>query len=336
MADTPANSANEFNTESPRPEGIAEAPTAGTSPLQDMANELWVDDDARAYLLEIDRFPLLDPQEEVDLAVKIKAGAEAADRLSQASQDGVVLDDAEARRLARIQSDGDAAKDQLISSNLRLVAPIAKRYIFRGVPFMDLVYEGNLGLLRAAERFDPASGAAFSVYASWWIRAAIFRALGRRHWGCFPLDSPEAMAKIDGAFDELARELGRNPTPEEIAERTGLPVDQVRELRTISLDPPAFEDSVEDEPKPPLLDDAELAQLKAQVENVLSSMSERERDYIRFRFGLENGSIRTFGESAPEPGVVCTLPGGITRERARQIEAKFLAKLRNLRGTLGT
>ncbi|ACV21437.1 RNA polymerase principal sigma factor hrdB [Slackia heliotrinireducens] len=269
MADTPANSANEFNTENTRPEHTAEAPTAGAGSLQDMANEYWVDDDTRTYLLEIDRFPLLDSQEEADLVAKIRAGAEAADQLRQASQDGVVLDDAEARRLARIQSDGDAAKEQLVGASLRLVARIAKRYIFRGVSFMDLVHEGNMGLIRAAERFDPASGAAFSVYASWWIRAAISRATGRGRWGCFPLDPSETFGE-------------------------------------------------------------------GEIETALSSMSERERDYIRFRFGLENGSSRTFGESAPEPGVVCTLPSGITRERARQIEAKFLAKLRNLRGTLGT
>ena len=278
--------------------------------------------------------PLLTAAEEIDLAMKIEAGVAATEELEKAEADGVELDRREKRRLGRIEQVGLDAKQQLIEANLRLVVSIAKRYVGRGMLFLDLIQEGNLGLIRAVEKFDYTKGFKFSTYATWWIRQAITRAIADQARTIrIPVHMVETINKLVRIQRQLLQELGREPTPEEIGEEMGLSAERVREIQKISQEPVSLEtpigeeedsqlgDFIEDDAAVVPPDAASFSMLQEQLAKVLEGLAERERKVISLRFGLEDGHPRTLEEVGREFGV--------TRERIRQIESKTLAKLRH-------
>ncbi|MCG4825845.1 RNA polymerase sigma factor RpoD [Adlercreutzia equolifaciens] len=291
-------------------------------------------DPVRMYLKEIGKVPLLTAAEEIDLAMKIEAGVAATEELERAEADGVELDRREKRRLGRIEQVGLDAKQQLIEANLRLVVSIAKRYVGRGMLFLDLIQEGNLGLIRAVEKFDYTKGFKFSTYATWWIRQAITRAIADQARTIrIPVHMVETINKLVRIQRQLLQELGREPTPEEIGEEMGLTAERVREIQKISQEPVSLEtpigeeedsqlgDFIEDDAAVVPPDAASFSMLQEQLAKVLEGLAERERKVISLRFGLEDGHPRTLEEVGREFGV--------TRERIRQIESKTLAKLRH-------
>ena len=291
-------------------------------------------DPVRMYLKEIGKVPLLTAAEEIDLAMKIEAGVAATEELERAEEDGVELDRREKRRLGRIEQVGLDAKQQLIEANLRLVVSIAKRYVGRGMLFLDLIQEGNLGLIRAVEKFDYTKGFKFSTYATWWIRQAITRAIADQARTIrIPVHMVETINKLVRIQRQLLQELGREPTPEEIGEEMGLTAERVREIQKISQEPVSLEtpigeeedsqlgDFIEDDAAVVPPDAASFSMLQEQLAKVLEGLAERERKVISLRFGLEDGHPRTLEEVGREFGV--------TRERIRQIESKTLAKLRH-------
>ena len=262
-----------------------------------------LDDPVRMYLKEIGRVPLLTAEEEVDLARRMEAGDESA-------------------------------RHRLEEANLRLVVSIAKRYVGRGMLFLDLIQEGNLGLLKAVEKFDYSKGYKFSTYATWWIRQAITRAIADQARTIrIPVHMVETINKYIRVSRQLLQELGRDPTPEEIAHRMGLSVARVREIMKISQEPVSLEtpigeeedthlsDFIEDEAAPDPADAASMLLLKEQISEVLTTLAPREAEVLRLRFGLVDGRSRTLEEVGQNFGV--------TRERIRQIEAKALRKLRH-------
>lgn len=291
-------------------------------------------DPVRMYLKEIGKVPLLTAAEEIDLAMKIEAGIAASDELEKAEDEGVELDRRERRRLGRIEQVGLDAKQQLIEANLRLVVSIAKRYVGRGMLFLDLIQEGNLGLIRAVEKFDYTKGFKFSTYATWWIRQAITRAIADQARTIrIPVHMVETINKLVRIQRQLLQELGREPSPEEIGKEMGLPAERVREIQKISQEPVSLEtpigeeedsqlgDFIEDDAAVVPPDAASFSMLQEQLSKVLDGLAERERKVISLRFGLEDGHPRTLEEVGREFGV--------TRERIRQIESKTLAKLRH-------
>lgn len=291
-------------------------------------------DPVRMYLKEIGKVPLLTAAEEIDLAMKIEAGVAATEELEKAEEDGIELDRREKRRLGRIEQVGLDAKQQLIEANLRLVVSIAKRYVGRGMLFLDLIQEGNLGLIRAVEKFDYTKGFKFSTYATWWIRQAITRAIADQARTIrIPVHMVETINKLVRIQRQLLQELGREPTPEEIGEEMGLTAERVREIQKISQEPVSLEtpigeeedsqlgDFIEDDAAVVPPDAASFSMLQEQLAKVLEGLAERERKVISLRFGLEDGHPRTLEEVGREFGV--------TRERIRQIESKTLAKLRH-------
>ncbi|MBC2890196.1 RNA polymerase sigma factor RpoD [Gordonibacter massiliensis (ex Traore et al. 2017)] len=291
-------------------------------------------DPVRMYLKEIGKVPLLTAAEEIDLAMKIEAGMAAMEELDRAEDEGVELDRREKRRLGRIEQVGLDAKQQLIEANLRLVVSIAKRYVGRGMLFLDLIQEGNLGLIRAVEKFDYTKGFKFSTYATWWIRQAITRAIADQARTIrIPVHMVETINKLVRIQRQLLQELGREPTPEEIGKEMGLPAERVREIQKISQEPVSLEtpigeeedsqlgDFIEDDAAVVPPDAASFSMLQEQLSKVLDGLAERERKVISLRFGLEDGHPRTLEEVGREFGV--------TRERIRQIESKTLAKLRH-------
>ena len=262
-----------------------------------------LDDPVRMYLKEIGRVPLLTAEEEVDLARRMEAGDESA-------------------------------RHRLEEANLRLVVSIAKRYVGRGMMFLDLIQEGNLGLLKAVEKFDYSKGYKFSTYATWWIRQAITRAIADQARTIrIPVHMVETINKYIRVSRQLLQELGRDPTPEEVARRMGLSVARVREIMKISQEPVSLEtpigeeedthlsDFIEDEAAPDPADAASMLLLKEQISEVLTTLAPREAEVLRLRFGLVDGRSRTLEEVGQNFGV--------TRERIRQIEAKALRKLRH-------
>ena len=290
-------------------------------------------DPVRMYLKEIGKVPLLNAREEIDLAMKIEAGVAATAELERAEEEGIELDRRERRRLTRVEQVGLDAKQQLIEANLRLVVSIAKRYVGRGMLFLDLIQEGNLGLIRAVEKFDYKKGFKFSTYATWWIRQAITRAIADQARTIrIPVHMVETINKLVRIQRQLLQELGRDPSPEEIGEKMGLSADRVREIQKISQEPVSLEtpigeeedsqlgDFIEDSTATDPFDGAAQVILREQLLKVLDELSERERMVITMRFGLEDGHPRTL----EEVGRVL----GVTRERIRQIESKTLAKLR--------
>ena len=291
-------------------------------------------DPVRMYLKEIGKVPLLTAAEEIDLAMKIEAGVAATEELERAEDEGVELPRRELRRLGRIEQVGLDAKQQLIEANLRLVVSIAKRYVGRGMLFLDLIQEGNLGLIRAVEKFDYKKGFKFSTYATWWIRQAITRAIADQARTIrIPVHMVETINKLVRIQRQLLQDLGREPTPEEIGEEMGLTAERVREIQKISQEPVSLEtpigeeedsqlgDFIEDNDAVVPPDAASFSMLQEQLGKVLDGLAERERKVISLRFGLEDGHPRTLEEVGREFGV--------TRERIRQIESKTLAKLRH-------
>ena len=291
-------------------------------------------DPVRMYLKEIGKVPLLTAAEEIDLAMKIEAGVEATEKLEADDAGEIDLDRRERRRLGRIEQMGLDAKQQLIEANLRLVVSIAKRYVGRGMLFLDLIQEGNLGLIRAVEKFDYKKGFKFSTYATWWIRQAITRAIADQARTIrIPVHMVETINKLVRIQRQLLQEKGREPTPEEIGEQMGLSAERVREIQKISQEPVSLEtpigeeedsqlgDFIEDDSAVVPPDAASFSMLQELLGKVLDGLAERERKVISLRFGLEDGHQRTLEEVGREFGV--------TRERIRQIESKTLAKLRH-------
>ncbi|MGV8082793.1 MAG: RNA polymerase sigma factor RpoD [Coriobacteriia bacterium] len=291
-------------------------------------------DPVRMYLKEIGKVPLLTAAQEVDLAMKIEAGLDAMKKLEDAEDQGIVLERPEKRRLTRIEQVGLDAKQQLVEANLRLVVSIAKRYVGRGMLFLDLIQEGNLGLIRAVEKFEYQKGFKFSTYATWWIRQAITRAIADQARTIrIPVHMVETINKLIRVQRSLLQELGREPTPEEIGDKMEMTADRVREILKISQEPVSLEtpigeeedsqlgDFIEDSEAVVPPDAASFSMLQEQLQKVLDGLSERERKVIELRFGLVDGHPRTLEEVGREFGV--------TRERIRQIESKTLCKLRH-------
>ena len=301
---------------------------------QDTSTVMLTGDPVRMYLKEIGKVDLLTADEEDHLAMKIEAGTDATEKLEAAENGETELTRAEMRRLMRIEQVGLDAKQQLISANLRLVVSIAKRYVGRGMLFLDLIQEGNLGLIRAVEKFDYTKGFKFSTYATWWIRQAITRAIADQARTIrIPVHMVETINKLIRVQRQLLQDLGRDPTPEEIADEMGISAERVREIQKISQEPVSLEtpigeeedsqlgDFIEDASAIAPPDAASESMLREQLDSVLDGLAERERKVIKFRFGLEDGHPRTLEEVGREFGV--------TRERIRQIESKTLAKLRH-------
>lgn len=300
----------------------------------DASTVMLTGDPVRMYLKEIGKVDLLTASEEVDLAMKIEAGLEATEKLEAAESGELELTRAEMRRLTRIENVGLEAKQALISANLRLVVSIAKRYVGRGMLFLDLIQEGNLGLIRAVEKFDYQKGFKFSTYATWWIRQAITRAIADQARTIrIPVHMVETINKLVRVQRQLLQDLGRDPTPEEIGAEMDMSADRVREIQKISQEPVSLEtpigeeedsqlgDFIEDSQAIVPPDAASFSMLQEQLTQVLDSLADRERKVIELRFGLVDGHPRTLEEVGREFGV--------TRERIRQIESKTLAKLRH-------
>lgn len=301
-----------------------------------MARASGSSDPVRMYLKEIGKVPLLTAPEEVSLAKRIEAGIEAAEQISGhlGEKEWKETPRDEQRRLRRLVADGERANQELTSANLRLVVSIAKRHVGRGVPILDLVQEGNLGLMRAVQKFDHSKGFKFSTYATWWIRQAITRAIADQSRTIrVPVHMVESINKVIRAQRNLGAKLERDPTMAEIGEEVGLTPEKVEEILGIasqdplSLDTPigdeddtSMADFIPDKGAAPL-DLAARKLLEQTVKDVLDDLSERESEVVRLRFGLEDGRPRTLEEVGREFGV--------TRERIRQIESKTLAKLRH-------
>jgi RNA polymerase primary sigma factor len=293
-------------------------------------------DYVRMYLKEIGKVSLLTGEEEVELAQRVEAGLAAGDALAAArapSTNGE-LDREDARLLQKTVTQGMEAKEVLIKANLRLVVSIAKRYRNRGMAFLDLIQEGNLGLMRAVDKFDYTKGFKFSTYATWWIRQATTRAIADQARTIrIPVHMVETINKVVRVQRQLLQELGREPTVDELAQRTEMTPSKVREILrinqdTVSLEQPmgdeedfSLSDVIEDQGAVVPADAATMALLKTAVQDALSELSEREQKVVRLRFGLDDGQMRTLEEVGKEFGV--------TRERIRQIESKTLAKLRH-------
>ena len=300
----------------------------------DTSTVMLTGDPVRMYLKEIGKVDLLTASEEVNLAMKIEAGTEATEKLEAAENGEIELTRSEQRRLMRVEAVGLDAKQQLISANLRLVVSIAKRYVGRGMLFLDLIQEGNLGLIRAVEKFDYTKGFKFSTYATWWIRQAITRAIADQARTIrIPVHMVETINKVKKVSSQLLHEYGHDPSAEEIAERLEMPVDKVREIMRVAQEPVSLEtpigeeedshlgDFIPDDDAPVPAEAASQTLLKEQLADVLKTLTPREEKVLRLRFGLEDGRPRTLEEVGKEFNV--------TRERIRQIEAKALRKLRH-------
>ncbi len=290
-----------------------------------------IEDPVRMYLKEIGKVPLLSADEEIVLAKKMEAGDVAQ---TQIDEMGDELDEEQKKELQNLIDEGDYAKKKLAEANLRLVVSIAKRYVGRGMLFLDLIQEGNLGLIKAVEKFDYSKGYKFSTYATWWIRQAITRAIADQARTIrIPVHMVETINKLIRVSRQLLQELGREPSPEEIAQEMDIPVERVREILKISQEPVSLEtpigeeedshlgDFIQDENVPVPADAAAFTLLKEQLEEVLDTLTEREQKVLKLRFGLDDGRARTLEEVGKEFNV--------TRERIRQIEAKALRKLRH-------
>lgn len=300
-----------------------------------------IEDPVRMYLKEIGKVPLLSAEEEIELAKNMEAGAVAKEKIAilksreeNATEEELAEIKEEIKNLQKDLDVGDEAKKRLAEANLRLVVSIAKRYVGRGMLFLDLIQEGNLGLIKAVEKFDYRKGYKFSTYATWWIRQAITRAIADQARTIrIPVHMVETINKLIRVSRQLLQELGREPSPEEIAAEMNMPVERVREILKISQEPVSLEtpigeeedshlgDFIQDDNVPVPADAAAFTLLKEQLEEVLGTLTEREQKVLTLRFGLEDGRARTLEEVGKEFNV--------TRERIRQIEAKALRKLRH-------
>ena len=290
-----------------------------------------IDDHVKMYLKEIGKVNLLTPEEELSLAKRMADGETAKEQLEEIGEE---IDEDSKKQIDLLIADGEKAKKSLAEANLRLVVSIAKRYVGRGMLFLDIIQEGNLGLIKAVDKFDYTKGYKFSTYATWWIRQAITRAIADQARTIrIPVHMVETINKLVRVSRQLVQELGREPTPEELAKELNMPVDKVREISKISQEPVSLEtpigeeedshlgDFIPDEDAPAPSEAASFVLLKEQLGAVLETLSEREAKVLRLRFGLDDGRARTLEEVGKEFDV--------TRERIRQIEAKALRKLRH-------
>ncbi|GAA0800292.1 RNA polymerase sigma factor [Spirilliplanes yamanashiensis] len=291
-------------------------------------------DSVRAYLKQIGKVPLLNAEQEVELAKRIEAGLYAAERLRAADEGEESLERNLERDLRWIGRDGERAKNHLLEANLRLVVSLAKRYTGRGMAFLDLIQEGNLGLIRAVEKFDYTKGYKFSTYATWWIRQAITRAMADQARTIrIPVHMVEVINKLGRIQRELLQDLGREPTPEELAKEMDITPEKVLEIQQYAREPISLDQTIGDEGDSQLgdfIEDSEavvavdavsFSLLQDQLQQVLQTLSEREAGVVRLRFGLTDGQPRTLDEIGQVYGV--------TRERIRQIESKTMSKLRH-------
>jgi RNA polymerase primary sigma factor len=291
-------------------------------------------DSVRAYLKQIGKVALLNAEEEVELAKRIEAGLYATQLMSEFADRGEKLPAAQRRDMAWICRDGDRAKNHLLEANLRLVVSLAKRYTGRGMAFLDLIQEGNLGLIRAVEKFDYTKGYKFSTYATWWIRQAITRAMADQARTIrIPVHMVEVINKLGRIQRELLQDLGREPTPEELAKEMDITPEKVLEIQQYAREPISLDQTIGDEGDSQLgdfIEDSEavvavdavsFTLLQDQLQSVLETLSEREAGVVRLRFGLTDGQPRTLDEIGQVYGV--------TRERIRQIESKTMSKLRH-------
>ena len=302
-----------------------------------LVNSFSIDDPVRMYLKEIGKVALLTPEEEVSLAQAMSAGNEAEQKLAELRrqrEEGEDVDPALEAALRKQYRAGETAKQKLAEANLRLVVSIAKRYVGRGMLFLDLIQEGNLGLIKAVEKFDCTKGFKFSTYATWWIRQAITRAIADQARTIrIPVHMVETINKVIRVSRQLLQELGHDPSPNEIAAEMNMPVDKVREIMKIAQEPVSLEtpigeeedshlgDFIPDEGASEPSEAASFTLLKEQLMDVLSTLTPREEKVLKLRFGIEDGRTRTLEEVGKEFNV--------TRERIRQIEAKALRKLRH-------
>ena len=300
----------------------------------DASTVMLTGDPVRMYLKEIGKVDLLTASEEVDLAMKIEAGLEATEKLEAADAGELELTRAEMRRLTRIENVGLEAKQALISANLRLVVSIAKRYVGRGMLFLDLIQEGNLGLIKAVEKFDYTKGYKFSTYATWWIRQAITRAIADQARTIrIPVHMVETINRVLRTSHSMVQKLGREPTTKEIADELHIEESKVEEVLKIAQEPVSLEtpigeeedshlgDFIQDDEASQPSEEASYTLLREQLEEVLSTLTPREEQVLRMRFGLTDGKPHTLEEVGKEFDV--------TRERIRQIESKALRKLRH-------
>ena len=291
-------------------------------------------DSVRAYLKQIGKVALLNAEEEVELAKRIEAGLYATQLMSEVMEKGEKLPAAQRRDMMWICRDGDRAKNHLLEANLRLVVSLAKRYTGRGMAFLDLIQEGNLGLIRAVEKFDYTKGYKFSTYATWWIRQAITRAMADQARTIrIPVHMVEVINKLGRIQRELLQDLGREPTPEELAKEMDITPEKVLEIQQYAREPISLDQTIGDEGDSQLgdfIEDSEavvavdavsFTLLQDQLQSVLETLSEREAGVVRLRFGLTDGQPRTLDEIGQVYGV--------TRERIRQIESKTMSKLRH-------
>ena len=291
-------------------------------------------DSVRAYLKQIGKVALLNAEEEVELAKRIEAGLYAAERVRRAEDSTEKLSPQMRRDLRWIVRDGERAKNHLLEANLRLVVSLAKRYTGRGMAFLDLIQEGNLGLIRAVEKFDYTKGYKFSTYATWWIRQAITRAMADQARTIrIPVHMVEVINKLGRIQRELLQDLGREPTPEELAKEMDITPEKVLEIQQYAREPISLDQTIGDEGDSQLgdfIEDSEavvavdavsFTLLQDQLQSVLATLSEREAGVVRLRFGLTDGQPRTLDEIGQVYGV--------TRERIRQIESKTMSKLRH-------
>ncbi len=291
-------------------------------------------DSVRAYLKQIGKVALLNAEEEVELAKRIEAGLYATQLMAEIAERGDKLPAAQRRDMMWICRDGDRAKNHLLEANLRLVVSLAKRYTGRGMAFLDLIQEGNLGLIRAVEKFDYTKGYKFSTYATWWIRQAITRAMADQARTIrIPVHMVEVINKLGRIQRELLQDLGREPTPEELAKEMDITPEKVLEIQQYAREPISLDQTIGDEGDSQLgdfIEDSEavvavdavsFTLLQDQLQSVLETLSEREAGVVRLRFGLTDGQPRTLDEIGQVYGV--------TRERIRQIESKTMSKLRH-------
>ena len=292
------------------------------------------DDPVRMYLKEIGKVNLLTSEEEVELAQAMTAGNAAQEQLDELKASGEEIPEELRRELEKTIKKGEKARQRLAEANLRLVVSIAKRYVGRGMQFLDLIQEGNLGLIKAVEKFDYVKGFKFSTYATWWIRQAITRAIADQARTIrIPVHMVETINKVIRVSRQLLQELGHDPSAEEIAEEMNMPAERVREILKIAQEPVSLEtpigeeedshlgDFIPDEDASEPAEAASFTLLKEQLVEVLSTLTPREEKVLKLRFGIEDGRTRTLEEVGKEFNV--------TRERIRQIEAKALRKLRH-------
>ena len=315
-------------------EEIEEIPEEEIVDPNTLVDSFGIDDPVRMYLKEIGKVDLLTSEQEVSLAQTMVAGQEAESQLAEMEEAGEEIPQEVRAELRKLISAGEKAKQDLAEANLRLVVSIAKRYVGRGMLFLDLIQEGNLGLIKAVEKFDYTKGYKFSTYATWWIRQAITRAIADQARTIrIPVHMVETINKVIRVSRQLLQELGHDPSPEEISEEMNMPVDKVREILKIAQEPVSLEtpigeeedshlgDFIPDEDASEPSEAASFTLLKEQLVEVLSTLTPREEKVLKLRFGIEDGRTRTLEEVGKEFNV--------TRERIRQIEAKALRKLRH-------